>query len=57
MRIGIDARYLSHGLAGGVHTYVRELIRALVALDTPNEFVLYADTKDRFELDGLGRIG
>lgn len=54
MRIGIDARYLSHGLAGGVHTYVRELIRALVALGTPNEFVLYADTKDRFELDGLG---
>jgi glycosyltransferase involved in cell wall biosynthesis len=53
MRIGIDARYLSHGLAGGVHTYVRELVRALVALDTTDTFLLYADAKAPFELDGL----
>lgn len=54
MRIGIDARYLSHGLAGGVHTYVRELVRSMVALDTTDTFVLYADAKRRFELENLG---
>jgi glycosyltransferase involved in cell wall biosynthesis len=54
MRIGIDARYLSHGLAGGVHTYVRELIPALVEVGTAHEFVLYADGKRAFELDHLG---
>jgi glycosyltransferase involved in cell wall biosynthesis len=55
MRIGIDARYLSHGLAGGVHTYVRELVRAIVTLDTSDTFVLYADAKQRFELEELGQ--
>jgi glycosyltransferase involved in cell wall biosynthesis len=54
MRIGIDARYLSHGLAGGVHTYVRELVRAIVGLDTADTFILYADAKQGFELQGLG---
>src|SRR5262245_58097694 len=54
MRIGIDARYLSHGLAGGVHTYVRELVRAMVSLNRSNAFILYADAKARFELDSLG---
>ena len=53
MRIGFDARYLSHGLAGGVHTYVGELVRALVALETSHELVLYADRKRPFELSTL----
>ena len=30
MRIGIDARYLSHGLMGGVHTYLSLLAPALI---------------------------
>jgi hypothetical protein len=53
MRIGIDARYLSHGLAGGVHTYVGELLRALIRIGDAGAFVLYADAKRPFELEGL----
>jgi hypothetical protein len=33
MRIGIDVRYLSHGLLGGVHHYVSQLSRR--SFDTP----------------------
>lgn len=52
-RIGIDARYLSHGLVGGVHTYVRHFVPALVAAAPEVEVVLYADTKHPFELTDL----
>lgn len=44
-RIGIDIRYLSHGLLGGVHTYVRNLVPALLRAARDLEFVLYADLK------------
>jgi glycosyltransferase involved in cell wall biosynthesis len=53
MRVGIDARYLSHGLLGGVHTFVAELIPALMKAAPEVTFFLYADTKDKFELDDL----
>ena len=53
MRIGIDARYLSHGLLGGVHTYVASLVPALLRAAPQDEFFLYADAKAPFELDGL----
>ncbi len=53
MRIGIDARYLSHGLMGGVHTYCRSLIPALLAAGPGEEFFLYADAKRPFELEPL----
>lgn len=53
MRIGIDVRYLSHGLVGGVHTYVRHLVPALLAAGPEHEFMLYADTKAPFELRDL----
>jgi glycosyltransferase involved in cell wall biosynthesis len=52
VRIGIDARYLSHGLVGGVHTYVTGFISALSEL-AEHQLYLYADTKQPFELDGL----
>lgn len=45
MRLGIDARYLSHGLVGGVHTYVAHLLPALFAQAAGQEIFLYADTK------------
>ena len=50
MRIGFDVRYLSHGLTGGVRTYVYHLARVLprVAPDTP--FVFYADAKGDLDL-------
>jgi glycosyltransferase involved in cell wall biosynthesis len=53
LRIGIDVRYLSHGLLGGVHTYIYNLVSELARLDTSNQFFLYADTKQPFELAGL----
>jgi glycosyltransferase involved in cell wall biosynthesis len=52
-RIGIDVRYLSHGLVGGVHTYVRNFVPLLVEQATDCEIVLYADTKRPFELNDL----
>lgn len=54
LRIGIDVRYLSHGLVGGVHTYVARLVPALLAAAPEHEFVLYADTKAPLELDAPG---
>jgi len=53
MRIGIDARYLSHGIIGGVHAYVAFLISALIEAAPQDEFFLYADVKDEFELTDL----
>jgi len=44
-RVGIDIRYLSHGLFGGVHTYVRRLVPALLEAAPHLQFVLYADRK------------
>ncbi len=53
MRIGIDVRYLSHGLVGGVHAYVKQVVPALIAAGEAHTFVLYADTKAPFELHDL----
>ncbi len=52
-RIGIDARYLSHGLIGGVNTYVSSLLTAMLRLNSPHRFVLYADSKAPFDLEEL----
>ncbi|MGD9904516.1 MAG: glycosyltransferase family 4 protein [Vicinamibacterales bacterium] len=51
LRIGIDARYLSHGLVGGVHTYLTRLLPELIAAAPDDRFHLYADTKAPFELE------
>jgi glycosyltransferase involved in cell wall biosynthesis len=53
MRIGIDVRYLSHGLLGGVHTYVANLVPEIIKIATKDEIFLYADTKHDFELSHL----
>lgn len=53
MRIGIDVRYLSHGLVGGVHTYVRHLVPALLEQAAAHTVFLYADAKRPFELETL----
>jgi glycosyltransferase involved in cell wall biosynthesis len=53
MRIGIDARYLSHGLMNGIHTYLTNLIPALLTVASEDEIVLYADRKQPFELENL----
>ena len=53
MRIGIDVRYLSHGLMGGIHTYVQHFVPALIELAPDHRIYLYADTKRPFELQGV----
>ncbi len=53
MRIGIDVRYLSHGLIGGVHTYLANFVPALITLAQEHQIFLYADTKCPFELTAL----
>jgi glycosyltransferase involved in cell wall biosynthesis len=53
MRIGIDVRYLSHGLVGGVHTYIAHFVPALIELAADHQIYLYADTKRPFELCDL----
>jgi glycosyltransferase involved in cell wall biosynthesis len=43
MKIGIDARFLTHPQTGGFKTYTRNLIAALAEVDRENEYVLYLD--------------
>lgn len=50
LRIGVDARYLSHALVGGVHTYVASVLPAMMAAGAHHRFILYADAKRPFEL-------
>ncbi|WP_322489253.1 glycosyltransferase family 1 protein [Chloroflexus sp.] len=53
LRIGIDARYLSHGLVGGIHTYLKHLLPELFVAGSNEQFVLYTDRKAPFELSNL----
>ena len=43
MRIGIDARFLTHPQPGGFKTYTENLVKALAELDHKNEYFLYLD--------------
>lgn len=43
MRIGIDARFLTHPQQGGFKTYTEHLVAALIQIDSANEYVLYID--------------
>lgn len=53
MRIGLDVRYLSHGLFGGVRNFVHALATELPRIGTSHEFVYYADEKAPIELSDL----
>lgn len=53
MRIGVDVRYLSHGLIGGVHSVVHALAVELPKAGSAHEFIYYADAKAPFELTSL----
>jgi glycosyltransferase involved in cell wall biosynthesis len=53
LRIGIDVRYLSHGLIGGVHTYLQNFLPPLIELAAQHQFFLYADRKRELELGAL----
>lgn len=43
MKIGVDARFLTHSQRGGFKTYTENLIAALATVDTENEYMLYLD--------------
>jgi glycosyltransferase involved in cell wall biosynthesis len=43
MRIGIDARFLTHPQKGGFKTYTENLVAALACVDDRNEYILYLD--------------
>lgn len=53
MRVGLDIRYLSHGLTGGVRTYVLHLAAELPRAAPDVEFFYYADMKAPLELCDL----
>jgi glycosyltransferase involved in cell wall biosynthesis len=42
MRIGIDTHFITSAHATGNRTYTAELVRALIAIDQQNEYILYA---------------
>ena len=43
MKIGIDARFLTHPQVGGFKTYSQNLVRALAKVDSINEYIIYVD--------------
>ncbi|MEN6537575.1 MAG: glycosyltransferase family 1 protein [Bryobacteraceae bacterium] len=43
MKIGIDARFLTHPQCGGFKTYTECLVEALAQVDRTNEYILYLD--------------
>jgi glycosyltransferase involved in cell wall biosynthesis len=43
MRIGIDARFLTHPQVGGFKTYTENLVNALGQVDSANHYVIYVD--------------
>ena len=43
MKIGIDARFLTHPQRGGFKTYTESLVAALAEVDAENEYILYLD--------------
>jgi len=55
MKIGIDARQLSHAKRHGQRTYVENLVKTLSACDRKNQYVLYVDAKDPVSLEALGK--
>ena len=53
MRIGLDVRYLSHGLVGGINIYVKNLVPNLLKAGSEHNFYLYADTKRELEIANI----
>jgi glycosyltransferase involved in cell wall biosynthesis len=43
MKIGIDARFLTHPQKGGFKTYTENLVNALACIDDENSYILYLD--------------
>ena len=43
MKVGIDARFLTHPQVGGFKTYTTNLISALAKIDHENDYIIYTD--------------
>lgn len=54
MRIGIDARFLTHPQPGGFKTYITNLVVALADMDDENQYTLYTDRSAVFDATALG---
>ncbi len=46
MKIGLDARFLTHPQHGGFKTYTECLVREILSVDSMNEYVVYTDRPD-----------
>jgi glycosyltransferase involved in cell wall biosynthesis len=53
MKIGLDLRYLSHGITGGIATFLANLTPALFDVIGPDLLLLYADRKAPLRLPPL----
>src|SRR5271170_4787503 len=49
-RIGVNALYLIPGGVGGTEIYLRELLTALAAIDTSNEYFVFTNLETGAEL-------
>lgn len=56
MRIGIDARFLTHPQQGGFKSYTENLVREIAELDNSNEYVIYTDRPGAEELFGSKNV-
>ena len=52
MRIGIDARFLTHSQHGGFKSYTRAIVSALAEVDAENQYILYTDRPPSRDLPG-----
>jgi glycosyltransferase involved in cell wall biosynthesis len=50
IRIGVNALYLIPGEVGGTEIYLRSLLHALAALETPHEFLIYTNAETGSDL-------
>jgi glycosyltransferase involved in cell wall biosynthesis len=56
MKIGIDARFLTHPQEGGFKTYTQNLVYGLSLLDDRNDYTLYTDRPGDEEVYSHGRM-
>src|SRR5215831_3489227 len=50
LRIGVNALYLIPGRVGGTEIYLRNLLQALSAIDTRNEYVIFTNRETGLDL-------
>lgn len=58
LKIAIDTHFVTSGHATGNRTYTTELLEAMIALDTPHEFILYGIEDHPYyrQFDGNPRV-